>query len=327
MAETLNEILIAALGAFDEGIAVLDGGARVLVWNAAAAAISGYQSAEMLTRPLPSEAYEIDAHFLETHHLKAVRSQDSSLPNGVTRVVGADGESVRRPLLVHIRHRLGHSLPAMLHRTPLRDALGKRFGTLLRFHPVEEIDTLPHGQVDDSDSGMLNHLEESQAGLEDRLDEAMREWTLNEVPFGVLWMKLDQAESLRKTHGKDASEAMLRIVEQTLLHGLRPTEMMGRWGTNEYLVLSHERTPEMLGGHAQQLAALAQTADFRWWGDRVPLTVSIGAAQAERGQKLASVLRRAQLAVEVSQKSGGNQVTKAKVSEPSGAGGQECSQS
>jgi len=29
---------------------------------------------------------------------------------------------------------------------------------------------------------------------------------------------------------------------------------------------------------AQALAALARTADFRWWGDRLSITVSIGAA-------------------------------------------------
>ena len=28
------------------------------------------------------------------------------------------------------------------------------------------------------------------------------------------------------------------------------------------------------------LAGLARTADFRWWGDRVSLTVSVGVAMA-----------------------------------------------
>ena len=29
--------------------------------------------------------------------------------------------------------------------------------------------------------------------------------------------------------------------------------------------------PEMLAAHAQMLAGLARTADFRWWGDRLSL--------------------------------------------------------
>jgi GGDEF domain-containing protein len=90
--------------------------------------------------------------------------------------------------------------------------------------------------------------------MENRLDEAWREWINSAVPFGLLWINVDQAAMLRKTHGRDASEAMLAIVERTLLHGLRPTEILGRWGTHEFLVLCHERTPEMLEAHAHHSA-------------------------------------------------------------------------
>ena len=85
---------------------------------------------------------------------------------------------------------------------------------------------------------------------------------------------------MRKTHGAGACEAMLEKIERALANGLRPAEELGRWGEDEFLVISHERTAEMLAAHAQTLAGLARTADFRWWGDRVSLTVSIGAAQA-----------------------------------------------
>jgi GGDEF domain-containing protein len=86
---------------------------------------------------------------------------------------------------------------------------------------------------------------------------------------------------------------------------------MGRWGDDEFLVLSHERTPEMLATHAQVLAGLARTADFRWWGDRASLTVSIGAAQAEQEGTLVELLERAKAAMLTSFHAGGNQITAA----------------
>jgi GGDEF domain-containing protein len=75
----------------------------------------------------------------------------------------------------------------------------------------------------------------------------------------------------------------------------------------------------MLAVHAQVLAALARTADFRWWGDRISLTVSIGAAQACHNQNegLAHLLERAQGAMESSIHAGGNCITSA-------PGGPEC---
>jgi len=270
--EMLAEILEAALEAMEEGVAVLDAELRVLFWNHAAAAISGYQSAEMLSRGLPATFYQEDPH-AEVPHL-----------------IGA----IDWPLPVHLLHHQGHAVPAMLRRTPLRDALGKRFGTLLRFHVVEEIDVLPHGETDEDGGLELHHIRQSQAALEERLDAAWREWKSNGVPLGVLWCTVDQAAMLRRTHGRDACEAMLGIVDLTLLHGLHPAETLGRWGTNEFLIMCHESDTEMLEDRAEHLRAVARTAEFRWWGDRVAISVSIGAAQAEEGETLSGLLRRAQ---------------------------------
>lgn len=266
-----TEILEAALGYFEEGLAVLDADSRVLLWNQAAAEISGYLSAEMLSRALPDDLYQITPHPAQPHEIG----------------------SAERPVPIHLRHRQGHVMPAMLRRTPLRDALGKRFGTLLRFHPMEEIDALPHGARDE-DSGPEHHIEQSQASMEERLVEAWQEWTSNAVPFGLLWITVDQGAMLRKTHGRDACEAMLGVVERTLLHGLRPAELLARWGGHEFLALCHERTAEQLEAHALRLSEVARTADFRWWGDRVAITVSIGSAQAGETETLSAMLTWAQ---------------------------------
>jgi diguanylate cyclase (GGDEF)-like protein/PAS domain S-box-containing protein len=290
-----TEILEAALETLDEGIAVLDAELRVLFWNSSAAAITGYQSAELLSRTLPPGSYQVDARHAANE----------------TGIAG-------RPLLVHLRHRQGHTLPAMLRRFPLRDALGTRFGTLLRFHPFEEIDALPHGDAGESLVSEHN-LENTQADLQARLDAAHQEWRNDGVPFGILWIAVDQAAAMRKTHGHDASEAMLAIVERTLLHGLRPAETLGRWGENEFLALCHERSQELLIAHAQHLAELTRTADFRWWGDRVPLAASIGVAQAAEGASLSALLASAQRAMRQCVNAGGNQVR--------GSEEQACSQS
>ena len=306
-----TEILEAALSAFDEGIIVLDGEAHVLFWNPATTAMAGYLSAEMLGRSLPDGFYQID-----TMHHGGIEAEAKC----------EDGSPLERPILINLCHQRGHTLPAMMRRVPLRDAMGKRFGMLLRFHTVDEIDTLLHGES--SDDGVSEHsLEQSQAGMEERLDEASREWTANGVPYGVMWVLVDQASILRKTHGRDAWEAMMDIVEKTILHGLRPTEILGRWGSNEFLVISHERTVEMLNAHGRYLAGLTRTADFRWWGDRASLTVSIGVAQAEIGQSLACLLKSAQKAMQSSQYNGGNRVTSFTARDMANSGESQCSQS
>src|ERR1017187_9268488 len=135
-----------------------------------------------------------------------------------------------------MKQHLGQTLPIMLRNVPLRYSLGKKIGTVLLFRAVEELDAIPHGE---NLEGL--GLARSQAEIEDRLEVAIHEWKTSNVPFGLLWITIDQAAQMRRTHGRDACEAMLHIVEQRLAQGLRPSEVIGRWGSDEFLVLSHER--------------------------------------------------------------------------------------
>ena len=214
--------------------------------------------------------------------------------------------------LVHIPHKLGHDVPAMARTLVLRDGLGGPIGRAVVFHSAESLEALPHGET-----GEDNGVRASQADLEDRLEALFNDFTHGGLAFGLLWITVDQAHDLRKTHGAGACESMMEKVERALVHGLRPAEKLGRWGNDEFLVISHERTHEMLATHAQSLAGLARTADFRWWGDRVSITVSIGAAQVNQDDTLKQLLMRAQEGMISSIHTGGNHITLA-------PGGQAC---
>lgn len=293
-----TELLEATLDCLPEGIVLLDQKCLIQFWNQAAEAITGYSSAEMLQRQVPPP--------LETLLPCGPESGGTML---------ADNSGLRHGALVSSQHKLGHAVPVMARRLLLRDGMGGRIGMAVVFHPAESLDALPHGETGDEPG-----IQASQADLDERLISMFEDFSHGGQSFGVLWITVDQAHDLRKTHGAKACESMLEKVEHALTRGLRPAELMGRWGEDEFLVVSHERTAEMLADHARMLAGLARTADFRWWGDRVSLTVSIGVAQAELTGSLVNLLERAKAAMFSSFHAGGNQITSA-------PGGQECSPS
>ena len=293
------ELLEAALDSLPEGIALAGVEGKLAFWNRAAEEITGHTSSGLIGLPVRD-------------------ALDTLIVGGASHWINqTEAESTPgRGSLIHVHHRLGHELPAMAKVLVLRDGLGNRIGTGVAFHPTETLDALPHGQ-----SGGDIGVEESQLEVEARLETEFEDFKQGGAPFGVLWITVDQSHDLRKTHGARACEAMLEIVERTLSNGLRPTEKIGRWGDDEFLVVSHERTPEMLTAHGQVLAGLARTADFRWWGDRVSLTVSIGAAQADPAETLAKLLESAQSAMISSIRAGGNHITSAPTS---ALGGHAC---
>jgi PAS domain S-box-containing protein/diguanylate cyclase (GGDEF)-like protein len=284
-----SELIEAALDSLSKGVALLGLEGEVIHWNQPAEAILGYASVDLLTRPLPEALLPL----LDGAHHSDERG--SGRPSSYGTVV-------------RVHHKLGHEMPAIARVVALRDALGERIGTAVIFHPADSLDALPHGETDQDED-----VAASQADLEDRLRTEFEDFIGSGEPFGVLWVGIDQAPDLRKSHGAGACRAMLGKIQHAMAVGLRPSEEMGRWGDDEFLILSHERTPEMLNAHGRVLAGLARTADFRWWGDRVSLTVSIGAAQAvqDESETLANLLDRARDAMESSIQSGGNCVTSA----------------
>jgi diguanylate cyclase (GGDEF)-like protein len=149
-------------------------------------------------------------------------------------------------------------------------------------------------------------VRQSRAEFTERLENEYERFVRERVPLAVLWITVDQARELRKTHGARACETMLETVERTLANGLAPGEQLGRWSDDEFLVFSHEKSAKAIDAHAQMLARLAGAADFRWWGDRISLTVSVGASMAEPGETLADFLERAQTAMQNSTQSSGN---------------------
>jgi diguanylate cyclase (GGDEF)-like protein/PAS domain S-box-containing protein len=283
------ELLEATLDGLPEGAALLDENGHLMFWNQAAHAITGYAAVDVVGRTAPEALKPL----LECRPSPGGTGSGSYTESG-------------RGFLVRAQHKLGHEVSAMARLLTLRDGLGARIGTAVLFHPAECLDALPHGVTGESED-----VAASLDDLKDRLESLFEDLTQGGLPFAVLWITVDQAHDLRKTHGVGACEAMLKKVEHALAQGLRPAEHLGRWGEDEFLVISHERTPALLANHAASLAGLARTADFRWWGDRVSLTVSIGAAQAESAATLADLLERARAAMFSSQHAGGNCITHA----------------
>ncbi len=308
-------LLDAAFDGIEDAIVVLDRAGRVVLWNRAAEQIAGYSCGERIGQPLPARWAQQENHpsapasggkghfYTGSGPLTVPSEQDDPAQLGAA----AQEHAVHR--LLHHPH--GHLVPVMLRQSLLRDAFGARIGACLSFYPAEDFDRLPHG-----DCGEGARVSQALAEMREWLEEIWRSALNTAIPFGVLWFAVDQGKSLRRTHGSDACEQMMQAVERALRHGLRPSEMLGRWGESEFLIVSRERTVELLLDHAHQLAGLARTADFRWWGDRLALTVSVGAAQWQPGVSLAHLLAQAQSAMQSSEFAGGNQVSRAHADGP-----------
>lgn len=281
-----NELLEAAFDSLPEGMCIWSGEGEVVFWNQAAQGITGYTTMEMLGRPMPE-------------------GLEALLSGGEAAAPSLEVAQENRRAVAQARHKLGHTVPIIASHLALRNRFGDHIANAVLFHPTENLDALPQNR---NDAGWS---EGARADLVEHLHLEYDDFARGGAPFGLLRISVDQAEELRKTHGAAACHAMLEKVHHALAHGLRPGEEIGYWANDGFLIIAHERSADMLAAHAMTLASLARTADFRWWGDRISLTVSVGAAQvsAEAGEGIAKMLRRAREALETSIREGGNRAT------------------
>lgn len=282
-------LIEAALDSLPHGIALLDEEQRVVLWNRTAAEITGCAAGDRVGHSAPDFFRQ--------------------LLNFSDCARGGEQEPGFQPLqglLVQIPRRDEVCMPVMARALVLRNERGQPMGTSILFHSMDALKEAPR-----CEAGEERDVAASQDELEECLEALFDELRRGGPAFGVLWITVDQAHELRKTHGTGACASMIAKVERALSQGLRPGEHMGRWGADEFLVVSREQTGETLKAHARTLAGLARVTDFRWWGDRITITVSIGAATAAGPGSLISLLERAKAAMLTSFHAGGNQTTEA----------------
>jgi len=128
---------------------------------------------------------------------------------------------------------------------------------------------------------------------------------------GVLMVDLDHFKAVNDAHGHLVGDRVLQAVANVLSSSARRYDVVGRWGGEEFVVLSPEVTPETLRGIGERICERVRELRVSVSENLVVdgLSVSIGIAlYPEFGPELQDVLLAADDALFVAKDSGRNQV-------------------
>jgi diguanylate cyclase (GGDEF)-like protein len=127
--------------------------------------------------------------------------------------------------------------------------------------------------------------------------------------YGLLMFDLDLFKQLNDCHGHDAGEAMLKAIGKNVSRGLRPEDVVGRWGREEFLVLAPDVDALRLGDLAERCRILIAESSVAAGFNRVSVTASIGATVLIHSDNANSVISRADELMYQSEHSGGDRTT------------------
>jgi diguanylate cyclase (GGDEF)-like protein len=112
-------------------------------------------------------------------------------------------------------------------------------------------------------------------------------------PAGICFLDLDRFKSVNDTYGYAAGDRLLVDVYQRLRGELRASDVVFRWGGEEFVVLApHLEAPE-LANFAERLRLLLESRPFAIDGRPRTITSSVGAALLEESRPADVVLEAA----------------------------------
>jgi two-component system, cell cycle response regulator len=186
-----------------------------------------------------------------------------------------------------------------ISKPPAPDELRARLRAADRFTSMQA-QLILHASTDPL-TGLLNRRAFMEAGAK------AVEWALSGYPLSALLCDLDRFKAINDNNGHEAGDRVLRSFgEEAKTTGLT----VGRLGGEEFAFLIEKPLDDAVE-MAEDLREAIAERPIKAFGKTIEVTCSIGVAEWETGDTIDSLLRRADVALYESKRSGRNRVVAA----------------
>ena len=129
-------------------------------------------------------------------------------------------------------------------------------------------------------------------------------------PFSVLMIDSDHLKSVNDALGHEAGNRLLKLTVQCIQSQLRQSDIVARFGGDEFVVVLPETPSNGALGVAERIRKSVESSPLTTRDKKVAATVSIGiAGYPNQGHDLETVLERADHAMYASKNGGKNRIT------------------
>jgi diguanylate cyclase (GGDEF)-like protein/putative nucleotidyltransferase with HDIG domain len=186
----------------------------------------------------------------------------------------------------------------------LATALGELAGEAVR--SAKLLRRLRRLSETDSLTGLANHRM-----IHKFLDKEQARAERYGTHFSLAMLDIDGFKLLNDTYGHPTGDVVLRQVASLLREQTRASDIVGRYGGDEYLLILPQTASAEAGALAEKLrSALVETACVTPSGERIPIQASFGiAAYPQDGRNASELVAAADANLYVSKRRGGDAVT------------------
>ncbi len=129
-------------------------------------------------------------------------------------------------------------------------------------------------------------------------------------PVSVVMIDSDSLKNINDTYGHETGNRMLKLTVQRIEEELRETDVVARYGGDEFVVMLPETSCSGATGVANRIRRSIESTPLPTRDQKVSFTVSIGiACYPDHGNSLEVIMERADQAMYVSKTEGKNRIT------------------
>lgn len=159
--------------------------------------------------------------------------------------------------------------PQRLDQVPLE--LMEENGRLKR-----RVADLLHVSKVDSLTGLCN-----RACLLQELNERAALHRVRGLSLGLAVVDIDHFKKINDTHGHLAGDEALKVVASILRDALRETDIVGRWGGEEFVAILKDSNAAGLAVVGERLRSRIERTVVEFEGKKIPVTASIGLVEGQ----------------------------------------------
>jgi len=287
------------LDSMHDGVYFVNQERKITYWNEGAERLAGYTAREAIGKRCCDDFM---GHVDEGG--KSLCSDGCPL-SGVMR----DGQP--RIAEFFLRHKSGHRVPVSVRVVPMRNSAGTIVGaaeifsdSAVKLKFESRISELERMAFRDTLTGLPNRRH-----IELKVEQGLQEHRRLGRLYGLLMFDLDRFKQVNDTHGHEVGDSLLKAVAETTVRGLRPADIVGRWGGEEFLVLAPDVDALALGDVAERCRVLIGQSSVSAGSSRLSVTASIGATVLSHSDCAEAAISRADDLMYQSKHSGGDRTT------------------
>ena len=281
-----------------DGVYYVDSNRKILFWNHAAEEITGYRADEMVGRHCQNSGL---------NHIDLAGRPLCQMNCPVYDTL-TDGKA--RQDQVFVRHRDGYRIPVRISVFPVREN-GRITGAIeifTRNSPTVLEDDLVGRLSDIAMHDPLTGLP-NRRYMESFLSYHMDEYRRFGREFCVLYADVDDFSRVNNTYGHDVGDEVLKNIARSLQQDVRRSDLVARWGGEEFVGVYAISTPSECGIIAERFRSLVEHTELVRGDDVVRATISVGMTAIRPDDTVQSLVDRADQAMYRSKQAGKNRVT------------------